>query len=361
MVLQATPRLEIHPERVAANARNLAQACHRHGAEVAFVTKAVCAHPAVAQALVAGGADMLADSRLRNLAALSRSGVRLPLMLLRLPAPSAARDVVAGCRVSLNSSLRTLNLLGEAARRGGQVHEVILMVDLGDLREGVWPDQAVRLADEASRVAGIRVLGLGCNLGCFSGVLPSAGNMAALIQVRDACRRATGLGLDTLSAASSSALPLLASGRLPKEINHFRIGETALLGVTPQDRAPWPGTRQDAFRLVAEVIEVERKPTRPAGERGQNAFGETSTPKDSGLRRRAIVNLGRQDVAPGDLRPELAGIKILGGSSDHLVLDVEDAKAALGVGDELGFRPGYAALLALFTSPYVRKVTLPGS
>ncbi len=354
----STPRLEIHPGRVAANTRSVLQACRRHGARVACVTKAACAHPALVGAFEAGGADQLADSRLRNLAAIAATGSRLPLMLLRLPEPSAALEAVRHCQVSLNSSSETLRLLSEAAQSLRRIHQVIVMVDLGDLREGVWPDQAVQVVKGASRLPGLEVLGLGCNLGCFSGVLPSEANMRVLVETRDACRRETGLDLPVLSGGSSSILPLLASGRLPAEINHLRLGEVLVLGVTPQDRAPWPGTRQDAFRLVAEVIEVARKPSLPIGERGQDAFGQVRPIEDRGRRRRAILNLGRQDAALGDLTPEDPGMVVLGGSSDHLVLDVEDAVRPVATGDEVSFRPGYAALLALATSHYVRKVVM---
>jgi predicted amino acid racemase len=207
---------------------------------------------------------------------------------------------------------------------------------------------------------GIQVAGLGCNLACYGGVIPSVANMNALVQLRDACRRATGLALATLSGGNSSSLPLLASGNMPKEINQFRIGEAILLGRNVLDRSPWVGTRQDTFRLVAEVVEVGRKPSIPIGDRGQDAFGETNVFEDRGVRLRAICNLGRQDVTVTGIEPEDPGIIVLGGSSDHLVLDVEDARSPVRLGQELAFSPSYSALLASSTSPYVQKVVLRG-
>ncbi len=124
---------------------------------------------------------------------------------------------------------------------------------------------------------------------------------------------------------------------MPKEINHLRLGESIVLGRNVLDRSPWPGTRQDTFRLLAEVVELERKPSMPIGDRGQNAFGETTEYVDRGIRLRAICNLGRQDAVIDGLEPEDAGITIVGGSSDHLILDVEDAPPArrAGPGDRL--------------------------
>ena len=129
------------------------------------------------------------------------------------------------------------------------------MVDLGDCGR-VWPDRIVDLVRAAAEMEGPRVVGLGANLACYGGVIPSAKNMELLISV-GCLPKASGLALDLISGSNSSSLPLLASGRMPKEINHFRIGEAIVLGRNVLDRSPWQGTRQDTLRIVAEVIELE--------------------------------------------------------------------------------------------------------
>lgn len=355
-----TPRLEIYPDRIAQNARSVIGLCHEHGVHVAAVAKVACAHPAVVNALVAGGADMVADSRIRNLQSMADAGIDRPLMLLRIPAPSRAADVVRCANVTLNSNLRTIELLSEAAVMHDVRHHVIVMVDVGDLREGLWPDQAIEVVRGASKLPHIEVVGMGCNLACYGGVIPTRENMLALVEVRDRCREATGLDLNVLSGGNSANLPLLLSGEMPWEINQFRIGEAIVLGRNVIDRSPWPGTRQDTFRMVAEVVEVARKPSMPIGDRGQDAFGGVPDFEDRGVRLRAICNLGRQDVAVDGIEPLMPGIRVLGGSSDHLILDVEEAVENVRVGDELAFWPGYGALLALSTSPYVQKVVIRG-
>lgn len=353
-----TPFLEIYPERIKANARAIAELCHSNGIQLAAVTKVTAAHDVVARSLELAGADMIGDSRISNLRSLGESGIALPRLLLRLPAPSEALDVVRNSEISLNSGLPTLKLLSEAALSQRIKHGVIIMVDVGDLREGVWPDDALDMVKAAARLEGLNILGMGCNLACYGGVIPSEENMQKLIDVRAECRKATGLPLDILSGGNSANLPLLASGRMPAEINHLRIGEAIILGRNVLDRSPWPGTRQDTFRLFAEVIEVGRKPSVPIGRRGQDAFGEVQDFEDRGLRKRAICTIGRQDVVVDGIEPEDRGIAVLGGSSDHLILDVEEASTDVKVGDELSFFPGYGALLALATSPYVAKVVV---
>jgi predicted amino acid racemase len=355
-----TPRLEIYVDRIEANARAVIALCRAHGARVACVTKVMGAHPAILHALEAAGADMIGDSRVANLESIANTGLTLPALLLRVPTPSRVVDVVRCAEYSLNSSAETIELLSKAAGLLKRMHKVIVMVDLGDLREGVWPERVVSVVREAAACPNVEIVGLGTNLACYGGVIPTVENMQMLIDLRDACRDATDLPLDLISGGNSANLPLLASGGMPKEINHFRIGEAITLGRNVLDRSPWPGTRQDTIRVVAEVVEVERKPSIPLGRRAQDAFGTHIEFVDRGIRTRAICNIGRQDVVVDGLTPEDEGAIVLGGSSDHLVLDVEEAHTTVKVGDELGFFPSYGSLLAATTSPYVQKAIMRG-
>ncbi len=353
-----TPRLEIYPDRIQQNTRQVVELCHQRGIKVAGVCKVVCAHPAVVHAMQAGGVDMIADSRILNLQSLAGAGINLPTMLLRIPAPHRAADIVRTADISLNSSVSTIAQLSQAAVFFGARHKVIIMVDVGDLREGVWPDRAEEVVRGAASLPNIDVIGLGTNLACYGGVIPTVEKMQMLIDIRNRCREATGLPLDVLCGGNSANLPLLAEGGMPSEINLLRIGEAIILGRNVLDRSPWPGTRQDTFRVVAEVVECERKPSVPIGSRGQDAFGGTPEFEDRGTRARAICNIGRQDVIVDNLEPVDPGMVVLGGSSDHLIVDVEDAQEKIKVGDEIAFYPGYGALLAASTSTYVQKVVL---
>jgi ornithine racemase len=353
-----TPRLEIYTDRIETNARAVINLCRAHGAQVACVTKVMSAHPAILHALENAGADMIADSRILNLQSIANTGLTLPVLLLRTPAPSRVADVVRCSDYSLNSSVETIGLLSRAAQLLQRTHKVIVMVDVGDLREGVWPDRVVSVVREAARFPNIEIVGLGANLACYGGVIPTTENMQMLVDIRDACRKATGLALEMISGGNSANLPLLASGGMPKEVNHFRIGEAITLGRNVLDRSPWPGTRQDTIRVVAEVVEVERKPSIPIGERAQDAFGSKTEFVDRGIRKRALCNIGRQDIVVDGITPEDPGIIVLGGSSDHLVLDVEDAEQEVHLGDEIGFFPTYGSLLAATTSPYMQKVII---
>jgi len=237
---------------------------------------------------------------------------------------------------------------------------VIMMVDLGDLREGVWPDDVVSFVRAARRFPGIRLAGLGTNLACFGGVVPTEANMNRLVDLVHDVEGETGRALGWVSGANSSALELIDSGRMPERINHARIGEAILLGRETIRRRPWPGTFQDAFVLHAEVLECKRKPSVPIGERSGDAFGEFPAFDDRGIRLRALLNVGREDVRVRDLMPLDPSVTILGASSGYLVVDVTDAQSKVEVGAELSFSLHYGALLAIMTSAYVKKRPLKG-
>jgi predicted amino acid racemase len=356
----ASPSLTIDLDKIAHNARVVVDLCARHGIEVTGVTKATCGNPEVANAMLRGGVGSIADSRLENVHRLTAAGVPGPKLLLRLPPLSGVDEVVASVDLSLNSELAVLTALSEAAQRRGRVHEVILMVDLGDLREGVWPGELIALATAAVALPGIQVCGLGTNLACLAGVIPSEANMGRLVELAEAVERACGLALRWISGVHSSGLPLLASGKLPRRINHARIGEAILLGRETVHRRPWPETVQDAFVLYAEILELKRKPSRPVGARGQDAFGHLPAFEDRGERARALLEIGREDVDLEGLTPNDPRLHILGGSSGYLVVDVTEAAGDVRVGDRLSFAPNYGALVAAMTSEYVKKRLLGG-
>jgi predicted amino acid racemase len=349
------PHVIIDLDKIEHNARAIVGLCQAHGIEVTGVTKVTCGHPEVAKAILRGGVSSIGESRLENIRRLRDAGVHAAYLLLRLPPLSEAAEVVAVTDISLNSELSVLAALSEAALRQGRVHEVIPMVDLGDLREGLWPDDLISFVREALKLPGIRIGGLGTNLTCFGGVIPSEDNMHHLVALAEEAERTFGITLKRISGINSSGLELIASGRMPKRVNHARIGEAILLGRETVHHGPWPGTFQDAFLLSAEVLELKEKPSVPLGARGEDAFGHLPAFQNHGEVDRAILNVGREDVDVEGLTPVDPRLKILGASSDYLVMDVTAAEAGIRVGDRIEFALNYGALLAVMTSRYVEK------
>jgi predicted amino acid racemase len=350
-----TPYLTIDLDKIEHNTCTIVGLCREYGIHVTGVTKATCGHPDVARAMLRGGVISIADSRLENIQRLKTAGVDAIFMLLRVPALSAVEEVIPLVDVSLNSELSTLEALSDAAGRQGKIHDVILMVDLGDLREGLWQDDLIPFVQQVIKLRGIRIAGLGTNLACFGGVMPSEHNMKQLVSYASKIENGFGLELEWLSAINSSALELSAAGKMPEKINHARIGEAILLGRETIHRKPWPGTFQNAFVLNAEIIELKKKPSVPVGERGEDAFGHLPDFEDHGERLRALLNIGHEDVDIAGITPVDPRITILGASSGYLVVDVTDAESDIHLGDELAFSMNYSALLAAMTSGYVYK------
>ena len=350
--------LHIDLPAIAANARRISTAL---GAlEVVGVTKVTCGSPEVGRALLEGGAVALGESRLENVRRLRDAGVKAPVWLLRAPVPELADEVVGLCDVSLESELSTVAALDLAGGRQSRRHGVVAMVELGDLREGMMPEDLPAFVDVVERMEHVELAGIGVNLTCYGAVRPSRRNLGRLAELAAAVERRIGRPLRFVSGGNSGSIPLALAGQLPPAVTSLRIGESILLGVDTLTRRPLPlGLHLDAFVVEAPVIECLVKPSLPEGEPAQDAFGNTPTFEDRGPRRRAICALGRQDAPPDGLRPVDPRITVLGASSDHLILDVHDVHPAPALGDPIAFVPTYAALLQLFTSPYVRKLFTP--
>lgn len=349
------PYVTIDLDKIEHNARTVVALCHAHGMTVTGVTKGTAGHPEVTRAMIRGGVTSIGESQLENVRRLTRAGVRVPCMLLRLPSLSEVDDVVRMVDVSLNSELAVLAGLSRAARRQQRVHGVMVMVDLGDLREGVWPHEVVPFTKNALSLPGIRIVGLGTNLACFGGVVPSAEHMTRLVAIAADVERACDIKLEWISGVNSSGLPLIAAGSMPARVNHARIGEAILLGRETTHRQPWPGTTQDAFVLHADILELKQKPSLPVGECGEDAFGHLTLFANHGLMMRALVNIGREEVPVEGLTPCDQRLTVLGASSSYLVMDMTAAAECYHVGDELTFALNYGALLSVMTSEYVRK------
>jgi predicted amino acid racemase len=348
-----TLRVEIDLDKIEQNTRILVDRLASTGIRVTGITKAVLGSPGIGAAMLRGGAHGLGDSRVPNLARLA--GLDGPPLrtLIRSPMLSEAPLVVDIADVSLNTESIVLAALNQAASQQNRMHGVVLMVELGDLREGIALDDIPAAVRAVLGHSSLRLLGLGANLACQSGVVPDDRNMGILSGLADDIEALHGISFDVVSGGNSANLTWALHTHDVGRIDELRLGEAILIGVDPLYRTPIPGLHTDAFTLIAEVIEVAMKPAQPWGDRAQAAYGEAPARAGSKTVHQAILALGRQDVDPDGLQaPE--GITTLGISSDHLVVDLGDHPAA--VGDEIVFGLGYGALVRTMTSPFVTKI-----
>lgn len=345
------PRLEIDLSKVEENARTLVDQLAKRDVQVTGVTKATLGSPDIARAMLRGGVKRLADSRVDNLEALKEAGIRAPMMLLRAPDPAWADRAVASAHVSLVSDMDVALALSAAAGRRGSDHGIMLMVELGDLREGVMLSNVLDMARVISRTRGLALAGIGTNLACRSGVIPGDDQMQELSGLASLISTRLGVGNLLVSGGNSANLGwALGRGRIGS-VNDLRLGESILLGTDSSTRAPIDGLHTDAFTLVGAVIESIEKPSSPWGAAGQSALGSPAAARERGTIIQTIVSLGEQDVHAAGLQPP-AGITVLASSSDHLILETP---TRLTAGTEVRFGVDYESLLRAMTSPFVAE------
>lgn len=345
------PRLDISLTSIRENARMLSNLYGQKGISLMGVSKAVLGEPAIAEAMIQGGVKYIADSRIENIKRMKQAGLKTQYVLLRT-AFHQAEAVVKWVDISFNSELKTLRALSAQAQAQSKVHQVIIMVELGDLREGVMPCDLAQFITETLSLPYLKVMGLGCNLACFGGVKPNQANMKWLSELTDSLEEKFHIPLDLVSGGNSANYQWSQSVQDVGRINNLRIGESILLGCETLNRIDIPGLHTQAFQLVGEVIESKYKPSVPSGDICQDAFGNHPVFVDRGLRQRAIIALGRQDILVSSLKTH-SSISVLGSSSDHLILD--DLYQNLHVGDAVNFGLDYGGLLSAMTSPFISK------
>lgn len=348
------PRLEIKVSSVENNVREVVRRASEIGVDIAGVIKGATGDVEVAKAYDRGGAKWIASSRLEQIKTAIDAGIKKPMLLIRISMLSEVDEVVKLCDYSLQSEMVVIEALNDAAKKQGKIHNVILMADMGDLREGFWDKD--EMAEAALKIEkeleNIHLAGIGTNVGCYGSILPTVEKLEELVGVAEKIEKKIGRELEIISGGATSSLLRIWDGDMPKRINMLRVGEGIILNRDLEEcyNHPMPGLVRDCFRAKAEVIEVKRKPTHPVGEIGVDAFGHKVQYVDRGMRDRALLAMGKVDYGDWqELLPLEKGIEILGASSDHTIVDIEDAEKKYKVGDIMEFDINYATIV-YFTS-----------
>jgi len=354
------PELEINLSKIQDNAKTIVDKCNQKDISVCGIVKGANGFPEVANALISGGCTEIGDSRIHHLIDLKKADITTPLLLTRIPMISEIDDFIKYVDISLNSELEVIEEINRKAIKNNCIHKVILMCDLGDLREGIMNEaEIVKTAIYIeNHLNNIELYGIGTNLGCYGSIKPTLINLSYLVEIAEKIESNINRILKIISGGATSTLPLVDNDEIPKRINHLRIGECILLGRDLNDlwNLNLGNLSMDTFLLNAEIVELKNKPSYPIGEIFLDAFGETPHYDDNGVRKRAIVAVGKQDFVYHDkLIPRNEDIKIIGSSSDHLILDLEDCVEHYAIGDIISFEMFYAPMLYLSCSKGVHK------
>lgn len=343
------PQIIYDCKKICHNAEIIKAKCEDKGVEIAAVVKGVDSIPEIAAKLMDSGFNTYADSRTKKIKNIVNSGVRGKSMLIRIPMLSEVKDVIDYVDISFNSDIEVLKALNSSAKKSDITHKVVLMVDLGDLREGfIEFEQLLETATViVEKLYSLKLVGIATNLGCYGSIKPSIENLTTLVTYARNLEEQLNIKLDIISGGGTSTLPLVIDGSLPIGINHLRCGEAVLL--SNELDYIWgiklPGIQKDPIYIEAEIIEIKDKPSHPIGEMVVDAFGNKPEFKDIGIRKKALLGLGKKDIGSDRyIHPFDENITILGSSSDHLIIDITDTPN-YKTGDILKFHIEYVAML----------------
>jgi predicted amino acid racemase len=358
--MERYPMLEFNLKKLYNNTKIVTKLCEDNGIKVAGIIKGFGGIAEGAEEMAKGGCCQIGSSRIEQLKALKDRGFDMPLLLVRIPMMCEIEDVVKYSDISLVSEKETLNLLNKEAKAQNKIYGVVLMYDLGDLREGVfYKEELIQLAQYVEYdLNNLYLEGIGSNLSCYGSVAPTTENLSQLAEAATEMEEKLNRKLNIISGGGTTTLPLLVRGGVPKKINHLRIGE----GINNTQDLPlyWDtnieGLDPDVFVLKAQIVEINEKPTHPIGQLMVNAFGDLPHYEDRGIRKRAIIALGNQDLGDSSrLVPKDKNMIVLGASSDHTILDIHDCKTEYKLGDIIEFNILYQAMLMTTLSDYVHK------
>ncbi len=352
------PQLDINLSTIKNNTEIIVNMCRKHNIEVSGVIKGFNGIPKVAGKMIEGGVVNLGSSRVDQLKKMKELYPKVETLLLRIPMMSEIKDMIKYCDLSLNSNKETLDKINEEAKKAEKKHRVILMRDLGDLREGVFDrDEFIELCQYAENLDNLYLEGIGTNLSCYGSIAPTRENMLELEKTAEMVENRINRKIDIVSGGGTTSLPLVFRNEMPKKINHLRVGEGIInaMDLPKYWDTDIKGLKNDTFILKAQVVESNIKPTYPIGEMCVDAFGNKPIYQDKGKRKRVILAVGNQDTGDSKkLEPVESKMIIMGSSSDHTIVDVEDIDRNINLGDIIGFKLFYQPMLFLTGSNYVK-------
>ncbi len=323
-----------------------------------IVTKLLCGNPAYIREIISLGVRELMDSRISNLRTIKRIDPEVRTIYIKPPPRRSIRSVVKYADISMNSDLETMRLISREAVRQDKVHQVIIMIEMGELREGVMGDHLVDFYEQVFELPNIEIIGFGTNLNCLYGVMPSRDKLIQLSLYKQIVEIKFSRQIQYLSGGTSVTIPMLFKKQIPPGVNHFRVGETLYFGANLFTGKTIKGMRDDVITFRSEIIELIEKPVIPEGTLAENPSGEKFEvhPDDYGKTSyRALLDVGLLDIGPDFLLPADKNLEIAGASSDILVIDLGKNPKKYQVGDFIQFKLKYMGALRLFSSDYVIK------
>lgn len=360
--------LIIYPEKIKENIKYLSNYFSSNNIEWSLITKVFSGDKTFLKTIltqqVIENVNSVGDSRLSSLRNLREVNPDLRTIYIKPPAEIYAEDIVEYADISLNTSLTTIQALNKAAKEKNKIHKIIIMIELGELREGVNRDDVLGFYKQVFELSNIEVIGIGSNLGCMYGVEPNYDKLLQLSLYKELISAKFDKKLKFVSGGTSITLPLVENKMIPKDINHFRIGEAVFFGISPLDGNPFRELHTDTFEFYANIIELKEKSIVPDGIISDANIGHTTEFDEENITEtsyKAILDFGLLDVDKDDIEVVGEDVSFVGITSDMMVVDVGENKNKSGgvkynVGDRIRFKPNYMAVARLLNSKFIEKV-----
>ncbi|MBN2835181.1 MAG: alanine racemase [Candidatus Delongbacteria bacterium] len=356
--------ITLNPDKLKRNFDFLNKLFEKNDIQWTVVSKLLCGNKLYLKELLKLNIKKICDSRISNLKTIKEMDPNIETTYIKPPAKRSISSVVKYADISMNTEIETIRLLSIEAQRQNKIHKVMIMIELGELREGVMGDDFIAFYEQVFKLKNIEVIGIGANLSCLYGVLPNHDKLIQLSLYEQLIEAKFSRQIPYVSGGSSVTIPLIFQNLLPKGVNHFRVGETLFLGTDVYNNTTFRKMKPDVFRFYSEIIELIEKPVIPTGDFGTNVEGEEYDFDEKLIGKttyRAIIDVGLLDVDEKHIELIDKSISFAGASSDMIVIDLGDNKKKYKVGDLIEFKMDYMGVLRIINSKYIEKKIKYGS
>lgn len=351
--------LRLYKDKLKHNYKHLEKLFAKHDISWGVVTKLLCGNQLFLKELINLGIKQMHDTRITNIRTIKNLDPSIQTVYIKPPAKRSIPNLIKYADVSFNTDFYTIKLLSQEAGKQNKVHKIMIMIEMGDLREGVMGDHVLDFYEKVFLLPNIEIIGIGTNLNCLNGILPNQDKLIQLCLYKQLIEMKFNRKIPWISGGTSVTLSLLLKKQIPAGVNHFRIGEALFFGNDLFTGKPFKGMETDVLKLFTEIIELYDKPVIPSGVQIENVAGHIPKfrPEDHGKSSfRAIIDIGLLDINPNYLLPEDETIIIIEASSDMLIIDLGDNLKGYKTGDLLSFNLRYMGALGLMNSNYIEKM-----
>lgn len=239
---------------------------------------------------------------------------------------------------------------------GDEKPEVVLIAEMGDLKEGLFPEEILSINKD---FPDLPILGVSANFACLSGAVPS---LPALKNLKNlACEIQSSRNLEApFVSVGGTVMHSLMRQETPQKglFQELRCGEGLFFGFDSSGGGPVPGFETDTMTFYGEILEVAEKeiPAAKLQESALTALGDHAHERPPGQRKSAVLDFGILGADEFNLFPFDSDTLFAGQTFDFTVLDITNSVLNYKPGDLFPFRVNYKAGSFLFMNPFIHKV-----